>query len=106
MPGKYSRRMVWAGRDLSDHLVPTSAIGTDASHQTRLFTAPCSLAFNASREGACTTSLGNLFQWLTTLTVKHYFLVSSPNLPSSSLKPFPLVPSQHALIKCPSPAFL
>ena len=32
------------------------------SHQTRLPRATSSLAFNASRDGASTTSLGNLFQ--------------------------------------------
>jgi len=49
-----------------------------------LLTALSSLALNASREGASTTSLGNLFQCLTTLTVKN-FLIFSLNL-SSSLK--------------------
>ncbi|KAK4822238.1 hypothetical protein QYF61_011879 [Mycteria americana] len=54
--------------------------------------------------GASTTSLGNLFQCLTTLIVKNFFLISSLNLPSFSLKPLPLVLSLHALVKSPSPA--
>jgi len=36
--------MVWVGRDLEDHLVPTlSAIGRDTSLYIRLFKAPSSL---------------------------------------------------------------
>ena len=82
------------------------AIGRDANHHTRLLTAPSSPALNASREGASTASLGNLFQCLTTLTVMHFSLIFSLNQPTSRSKPFPLVLSQHALVKCPSPAFL
>ena len=50
--------------------------------------------------------MGNLFQCLTTLTVKNFFLISSLSLPSSSLKPFSPILSLHALINSPSPAFL
>ena len=39
------------------------------------------------------------FQRLITLIVKNFFLISSLNLPSSSLKPFPLLLSLPALIK-------
>ena len=76
-----------------------SAIGRDTSHCTRLLKAPSSLALNASREGASTASLGNLFQCPTTLTVNNFFLISSLNLPSSSLKPFIPILSLHALTK-------
>ena len=48
---------------------------------------------------AFTTSLGNLFQCLTILIVKILFLISNLNLPSFSLKPFPLVLSQQNLLK-------
>ncbi|KAK4825745.1 LOW QUALITY PROTEIN: hypothetical protein QYF61_002184 [Mycteria americana] len=41
-------------------------------------------------------SLGNLCQCLTTLIVKNFFLKSSLNLPSLSLKPLPLVLLQQA----------
>ena len=51
------------------------------------------------RYRAPTTSLGNLFQCLTTLTVKDFFLISNLNIPSSSLKPFLLVLSQQYLLK-------
>ena len=80
------------------------AIGRDTSHQTRLLTAPSSLALNTSWEETSTTLLGNLFQCLTTLTVKNFFLISSLNLPASSLKPFPLILLLPALMKSPSPA--
>ena len=41
-----------------------------ANHQTRLPRATSSLASNASRDGASTTSLDNLFQCVTTLCEK------------------------------------
>jgi len=56
--------------------------------------------------GASTASLGNLCQCLTTLMVKNFFLISSLNLPSFSLEPFPLVLSLHSLVKSPSLSFL
>jgi len=45
-----------------------------ANHQTRLPRATSSLALNASRDGAPTTSLGNPFQCVTTLCVKNFLL--------------------------------
>ena len=68
------------------------------NHQTRLPRATSSLALNASRDGASTTSLGNLFQCDTTLWVKNFFLISNLNLPCLSLKPFPLVLSLSTLV--------
>jgi len=41
-----------------------------AIHQTRLPRATSSLALNAYRDGVSTTSLGNLFQYVTTLCVE------------------------------------
>ena len=49
----------------------------------RLLRAPSGLALDVSRDGASPTSLGNLVQCLTTPSVKHFFLLSSLNLPSS-----------------------
>jgi len=60
----------------------------DTFHYTGLLKAPSNLAVNASREGTSTTALDNLFQCLTTLIVKNFFLISSLNLPPFSLKPF------------------
>ncbi|KAK4807110.1 hypothetical protein QYF61_018451 [Mycteria americana] len=67
---------------------------------------PDKLTLTVSRDGASTTSLGNLFQCFTTLIVKNFFLISSLNLPSFSLKPLPLVLSQQALVKSLAPSFL
>lgn len=47
--------------------------------------------------------IGNLFQSFTTLWVKNFFLTSSLNLPSFSLKLLPLVPSLSAHVKSCSP---
>jgi len=57
-------------------------MGRDPCHQPRLLQALSNLAFNTSREGAATASLGNLGQGLTTLTVKNFILISNLSLPS------------------------
>jgi len=75
------------------------AMGRDTFHQTRLLTAPSNLAWNTAREGAATASLGNLFRCLITLRVKNFFLKSSVNLLSFSLKETPLVLSLQAVVK-------
>ena len=69
-----------------------------ANHETGLPRATSSLALNASRDGASTTSLGNPFQCVTTLWVKNFSLTSNLNLPCPRLKPFPLVPSLSTLL--------
>jgi len=46
---------------------------------------------NTSRDGDSTTSLGSLFQCLTTLSVKKFFLISNLSLPWWNLRPFPLI---------------
>jgi len=53
-----------------------------------------------------TTSLGNLHQCLTALSVKNFFLIFNLNLSAFSSKPFPLVLSQQILLKSLSPSFL
>ena len=55
----------------------------DTYSSIRLLRAPSSLALNASREAAFTTSLGNLFECLITLTVKNLFLIPGLSLPST-----------------------
>ena len=54
--------MAWVEKDHSDHLVltPLPWAGLPATN----------LALNASRDGASTNSLGNLFQCFTTLCVE------------------------------------
>ena len=46
---------------------------------------------NASKDSDSTTSKDSLFQYLTTLSEKKFFLISNLNLPWHNLKPFPLV---------------
>ena len=67
--------MVWVEKDLKDDLVSTPCMCRVANHQTRLPRATSSLALNASRDGASTTSLGNLFQHITALCVKGSLLL-------------------------------
>jgi len=58
------------------------AMSRDIFNSLGVLRAPANLAWNVSRDGASTTSLGNLGQGFTTLTAKNVFLVSSLNLPS------------------------
>jgi len=57
-------------------------MGRDIFHYTRLLRAPSNLALDTSREGAVTASLAKLFQCLTALIVKNFFLISDLNLPT------------------------
>jgi len=59
--------MAWDGRNLKDHLVLSPDVGRAATQQMRLPRAPSNLAFNISRDGAFTVSLGSLCHCLTTL---------------------------------------
>ena len=54
-----------------------SAMGRAATHQIRLPRAPFNLTLNVSRDGTATASLGSLCQFLTTLSVKNFFLPSN-----------------------------
>ncbi|XP_068267934.1 protein EOLA1-like [Nyctibius grandis] len=45
----------------------------------------------SAADGDSTTSLGSLFQCLTTLSRKKFFLISNLNLPLHNLRPLPLV---------------
>lgn len=64
------------------------------------------LSLNTSRDETSTTSLANLFHYLTTPIVKNFFLLSNLDLLPSSLKLLPLVLSLSALVKSPSPSFM
>jgi len=46
----------------------------DIFKETRLLTAPSNLTWNVSRDGASTTSLGNLYQCLTIPNSKEFLL--------------------------------
>jgi len=69
----------------------------------RLPRAWSSLTLIVSRDHASATSLSKLFQCLTTLSVKDFFLLSNLNLSSLSLKPFPLILLPQTLL-LPSPS--
>ena len=76
-----------------------SAMGRAARHQLRLPRAPSHLALSTCSDGASTASPDSLFQGVTTLWVKTFFRTPNLNLPSSSLKPVPLVPSLSDCVK-------
>jgi len=90
---------------LKGHVVQPLCNEQGHLQQIRLLRAPSRLALHVSEDEASTTSLGNLFQCLITLILKSLFLFNL-NLPSSSLKPFPLVLSQQTLLKSLSPSLL
>jgi len=81
-----------------------AATSRDIFTQIRLLRAPSSLAWNVSRDGASPTALGNLCQSFTIRIVKNFFLISSLNLLSFSLKPLPLL-LQQAVLKSLSTSF-
>jgi len=86
--------MLWVGRDIQKPFSPSPAVSRDVFNWIRVLRAPSNLALNISRDRASTTSLGNLCQCFITLIVKNFFLISSLNLPSLSLKPLLFVLSQ------------
>ncbi|OWK60858.1 hypothetical protein RLOC_00000494 [Lonchura striata] len=75
--------MVSAGRAIRDHLVldslPWEENPSAKHHPQNLPQAPSKLPSRTSRAGESTASLGNLFQCLTTLTVKNFFPISNLN---------------------------
>jgi len=93
--------MVCVGRDF---LPPCHGQGCLPLNQVAK--APSSLAWNTSRQVASTTSLSNLFQCLTSHTVKKICPISSLSLHFFRLKSLPIVLSLHALVRSPSPACL
>ena len=92
---------------LNGHLVQLPALNRDTCSSIRC-SEPCpqSLTLNVSKDGASTTSLSKLFHCFTTLIAKNFLLTSNLNLPSFSLKPFPLLLSQQTLLKSLSPSCL
>ena len=77
------------------HLVQLPCNEQGCLHYIRLLRAPSSLTLSVSTDGVSTTYLGNLCQCLTSLSVKKLLPYVHSNLPSFSLKPFPLVLSQQ-----------
>ena len=66
--------MAWVEKDHNDHPVSTPCCGQGCQPQDQLPRATSSLALNASRDGASTASLGNLFQCVITPWVKNFLL--------------------------------
>lgn len=95
---------IWG--DLKDYLAPTPCHGQGHRPLDQVVQAPSSQVLNTSRDQAYLTSLGSVIQCPTTLIAKIFFIICNWNLPSSNLKPLPLVLSLYALIKSSSPAFL
>ena len=97
----YHRITEWPGLKRTTVLIQFQppAMCRVASLQTMLPRATSSVALNASRDGASTTSSGNLFQCFTTLCMKNFLLTSNLNLPCLSLRPFPLVQSLSIHVK-------
>ena len=64
------------------HRLPREVVDAPSldTFKVRLGGALSNLILNVSRDGASTTSLGNLCQYLTTLIVKIFFLISSLNI--------------------------
>ena len=77
---------------LKGHLVPLPALNRDTRGSIRS-SEPHPLTFDVCRNGAPTTSLGNLCQLFTALILKN--LLSSLNFLTFSVKPFPHVLSQQ-----------
>lgn len=81
-------------------------VGRDTFSWTRLLKAPFNLAWNTSRDGPSTASLGSLFQCLTTPTVKNFFVIANLNPLSFTMKLLPFVLSAHGLANSLPSSFL
>lgn len=79
----YHRIISWFGlegflKTIQFHHPPGT--GMNNSPQTMLPKAPFSLALSTSILGSSTASLGNLFQYLANLIIKHFFLIFYLNM--------------------------
>jgi len=81
---------------LKVHLVQFPCSEQEHRQLYQVLRALSSLILSVSKDGAATTSLGNLCFII--LTVKNGFLISSLNLPFFSWKPFPLILSQQTWV--------
>lgn len=81
-PGlKWMSKIIWINHP---------AMGTDICYWTRFLKSPSNLALNNSSDGVSTTPLDNLLQCLI-IHSKEFFLISNLNLPSFSMRYFPLL---------------
>ena len=86
----YNYRIIWVEGIFKGHLVQLPC--NEQRHlQVKLLSAPSSLTFSISWDGASTTSLGNLFQCFTTTTwkthtLKTYYFISTTLLATNLFK--------------------
>lgn len=78
--------VIWVGRDIKEHLVPTSLLWAEIP-PTRPGSSNPHPTLNASRDETSTASPGSLLQCTTTFTLNNFYLIFHLNLLSSSVKP-------------------
>ena len=76
LPGSQNNRASEVGRHVWEWFRPTPC--SEQSPWEQVAQTCVQLALNISKDGDCTRSLGDLFQCLTTLTVKRTFLTDYP----------------------------
>ena len=74
--------MVQVGKDLKDHLVPSPDHWLGHLSLDQVAQRPIYPDLEHLQGRTTTVSLGNLFQYLTTLILKNFFLMPNINLPS------------------------
>ena len=99
--------MEWFGWEgtFEGHLIQPPCHEQGHLHPDQVAQSPVQPGLECFQDGASTTSLGNLGQGFTALSINNFFLIPSLNLPSFILKPPPLVLSLQPLLKSLSPSF-
>lgn len=89
----YKRIIQWLGLEVTLRIIQLQppAVSREIFHLTGLLRASSNLTLNTTMYWASTASLSNLFNCLSALMVKNFFLISSLILPSFDLKPSWLV---------------
>lgn len=85
--------MQWFGLEVTLRIIrfQPPAVGREIFHLTGLLRASSNLTLSTPMYWASTTSLSNVFNCLSTLMVKNFFLIPSLILTSFNLKPSPLI---------------
>ena len=90
--------MAWAEKDHNAHSVPTPCYVQCRQPADQAAQSHIQPGLQCLPGWGIHASLGNLFQCVTTLCMKNFFLISNLNLPCSSLNPFPLILSLSTLV--------
>jgi len=98
--------MVWVGRHLKAHLVPTPCHEQGHLPPDQVAQSSIQPGLEHCQGGGSHSFSGQPGPVFHPLMVKNFFLISNLNLPSFSLKPLPLVLSLHTPVQSPSPSFL